>query len=169
MIIKNSPCVCLTESPKDLLSSDILYDITGNKYKPFGFIFSKEALYEKGARPVIYQPKEELNLLDETIHWRHATLDFTKEINYSWQREWRINKNLNVSFDNSVILLPSKEWHTRFVEQLDAEFDLHKEAFFSANKMTSGTLSAKKILKDFKHDILNWEYHLADGKKINQQ
>ena len=50
-------------------------------------------MYEKcGARPVIYGPIEDKQLIDKTLRWRFELLDFVKR-DFSWQREWRTKGN----------------------------------------------------------------------------
>jgi len=78
--------VCFTEAPEN-----VFHQVLG-RYKPFGIQVPKSWLFEKGGRPVIYQAAGEYELLDEKIRWRHVRYEphTTAPIDFSWEREWRI-------------------------------------------------------------------------------
>ena len=62
-------------------------------YEKYGIGINKKFMYEKyGARPVIYGPIEDKQLIDDTLLWRFELLDFVKW-DFSWQREWRTKGN----------------------------------------------------------------------------
>ena len=92
--------ISYTESPLRVMN-DILDYFQEFRYKPgcrpmyekYGIGINKKFMYEKyGARPVIYGPIEDQNLIDETLKWRFELLDFVKW-DFSWQREWRTKGN----------------------------------------------------------------------------
>ncbi|EPR9084326.1 hypothetical protein ACU9CO_000611 [Cronobacter dublinensis] len=123
-IIDSTPCVCFTESPRDLIVSDI------SRYQPFGFGFSKKRIYELGGRPVIYQSKEELNLLDESIRWRHVQYDPTasdvnnaKGIDFTWEREWRMPTVELHLMESVEIILPTKAYLESLISYIDVRTD----------------------------------------------
>ena len=62
-------------------------------FVPYGIGISREFLFNKGARPLIYSSLEELELLPDEFKWRTMELNMVKP-DYSWLREWRINSNL---------------------------------------------------------------------------
>ncbi|MBP2167947.1 hypothetical protein J2125_001139 [Erwinia toletana] len=112
-------CICFTESPEYFLNDD------RSDYKPFGLSYLKEDIFIFGGMPVIYQPQEELQYLDESRWWRHVQFDpwcsivTGKIVDFSWEREWRIkSKELSV-FDSVAIIVPNEEYLFRLKYHLD--------------------------------------------------
>src|SRR5690242_11023883 len=67
-------CVCFTEAPlPEMISLFASANRMGEslRYEPFGIGVSKEWLFEKGGRPVIYQSDGEYEVLPIGIRWRH--------------------------------------------------------------------------------------------------
>lgn len=87
----NSNYICFTEAP--LTSSKSLFDYMGQYKKPFlqpyGIGISRDLLFQKGARNVIYSTQEEIDCMPQEIHWRCLGLDVTN-YDFTWFREWRL-------------------------------------------------------------------------------
>lgn len=98
-------CVCFTESPISELSSVFAManaeSSLEHKYQPYGIAIKKSWLFERGARPVIYQKYEEYDQLGEALQYRHVTYDPAAEIDFTWEREWRIK--------TEALMLPSSD------------------------------------------------------------
>lgn len=100
-------------------------------YEPYGIGISREFLFNKGARPLIYCSLEELNLLPVEFKWRSMELNMV-EYDLSWLREWRINGH---EFDFSdyrneiiVITLSEKELKEICADDLfDVDFSYEHE------------------------------------------
>lgn len=111
-IADNSNCVCFTETPFNVLrNSGFVNKSNYTKYYPLGIIIDKKWAFNLGARPVIYQKKEEINLLHKSIQWRHVTynLNDEHEVDFTWEREWRISTNeLNLTPLTSQIFVLNK-------------------------------------------------------------
>lgn len=104
-------CVCFTEAPLHALQ-DIVLHPTGHgfKYKPYGIIVRKPWLFQRGGRPVIYQPETEYSLLPESMRWRHVTYkpDTSPPIDFTWEREWRLSiESLDISPSHCWLVVPS--------------------------------------------------------------
>ena len=92
--------ISYTESPLRVMNDILDYfqvfrDKPGCRpmYEKYGIGINKKFMYEKyGARPVIYGPVEDKQLIDEELLWRFELLDFTNR-DFSWQREWRTKGN----------------------------------------------------------------------------
>lgn len=103
---RNLESVCFTESPLEVKRHQ------SSRYTQFGFAFSKSLIYELGGRHVIYQTKSEGYCLPGRLHWRHVTYDpsdkdVVKEngVNFTWEREWRLNENqLSIHNAHSIIV-----------------------------------------------------------------
>lgn len=98
-------CVCFTETPENQFhkGSEI-------RYKKFGIGIPKIWAFEQGARPVIYQPESDFELLPDSLRWRHVQFSPPK-IDFSWEREWRINcEELKIIPQNAIILVPNAEF-----------------------------------------------------------
>ena len=92
--------ISYTESPLRVMNDILDYfqvfrDKPGCRpiYEKYGIGINKKFMYEKyGARPVIYGPVEDKQLIDEELLWRFELLDFVNW-DFSWQREWRTKGN----------------------------------------------------------------------------
>lgn len=112
-------CICFTETPKETFHENVV-----GQFKPFGIEVEKAWLFEQGGRPVIYQPRDELQYLAPSIHWRHV--DFSighseQYRNYTWQREWRIQKDELHLPSNPAVIVPNEEWANKLQEDIISE------------------------------------------------
>jgi len=100
------PTVCLTDAPlAEVVRQDGILDaLEYRRLSLWGIGFEKTALFALGARPVIYQPRREFSLLDDSISWRHVDYDPTNGVDFSWQREWRVPTN-GLSFTSAEVVL----------------------------------------------------------------
>ncbi|MEL5266022.1 hypothetical protein GVN99_15390 [Serratia marcescens] len=110
-------CICLTESPKYTILDD------SSKYQPFGFEFSKGEIFSLGGRPAIYSTQNEKSLLDKSIHWRFMPFDLQAVstrtpygIDFTWEREWRLNEAELLIEDATRIYVPNKWYACLLVE-----------------------------------------------------
>jgi len=83
----NRPVVCFSEIP--LANINAFADHQEGRYRFYGIVLSKRAIFEAGGRPVIYLPDDEGGWISDGEKWRHVryehgTVDFTHE------REWRV-------------------------------------------------------------------------------
>lgn len=106
-------CICFTEAPitklPHMFSKQEEYDI---RYAPYGIMFSKAFLYDAGARPVIYGPEDDYNLLPEDLKYRHVRYDPIANfpVDHTWEREWRLKKDLLAFTEADVTLVvPSRQ------------------------------------------------------------
>jgi hypothetical protein len=110
--------VCFTESPLISLSSGLVNVHNYSQYAPFGIMFDKRWIFQQGGRPVIYQTDTEYDELPQKLRWRHVRYEPTNEppIDFTWEREWRINcEELVFSPVEVVILVPDEEWRERLL------------------------------------------------------
>ena len=118
-ISDNLRCVCFSEAPISKLSV-ILADRSqhGFRYAPFGVMIDKHWLFEQGGRPVIYQAEEECELLHREQRYRHKTYEPAKGIDFTWEREWRIQiDELNLDPSQATLVVPNREWETKVLSQ----------------------------------------------------
>ena len=65
--------ICFTEAPMNKIAQIIAStNIDNMRNRPFGVMFEKDYLFEKGARPVVYQTEEEYKLLKNELIYRHV-------------------------------------------------------------------------------------------------
>jgi hypothetical protein len=81
----------------------------------------KAWLFERGGRPVIYQPEAEFDALPAELQYRHVRFDAPgggKDVTF--EREWRIRAE-DVPLDPKLctLIVPNREWDYR----LRAEHD----------------------------------------------
>ena len=117
---------CFTEIPLHQLHL-LIQPIKGRaiKLEPYGFVFYKEFVISKGAQPAIYinsydrnlQLRNAVNELFELAKVRGFKDNFHKlfpflnamheKYDFTWEREWRIVKELKFSFKDLVcVILP---------------------------------------------------------------
>ncbi len=112
-------CVCFSEAPISKLSA-ILADRSqlGFRYAPFGVMIDKDWLFEKGGRPVIYQPEVDYELLHSKQRYRHKTYEPAKGIDFTWEREWRIQtEELKLDPSQVTLVVPNREWESQVLSE----------------------------------------------------
>ncbi len=115
----NYNVVCFSEAPIDVLTRVFENPSAhGFRYRPFGVIVEKEWLFEQGGRPVIYQPEEEFELLTEELRFRHVRYEPSRNIDHTFEREWRIKtERLTLEPKSCTLVVPSRGWDYRFREE----------------------------------------------------
>ena len=109
-------CVCFTEAPIDQLKYGLLNERGFSQAAPFGLMFHKLTIFSSGGRSVIYQPEDEYDLLLDCKKWLHVRYE-PPEIDCSWQREWRVNRDVRFQPDDVSIVFPNNVWRERFVSE----------------------------------------------------
>jgi hypothetical protein len=136
----NYNVVCFSEAPIDVLTRVFENPSAhGFRYRPFGVIIEKNWLFEKGGRPVIYQPEEEFELLPEELSFRHVRYEPTRNIDYTFEREWRIKtERLTLEPKSCTLVVPSRGWDYKFREEHAAQ-DMRKAGALRMNPFTRMT------------------------------
>lgn len=120
------PCVCFSEAPLSSLQNGLINPSYYSQYSPFGVMLHKQWLFQLGGRPVIYQPDIEFQSLPESHRWRHMRYE-PPEIDFSWEREWRIQRE-NLHFDRDVasIIVPDESWADRLIQEHELEQEFRR-------------------------------------------
>jgi len=110
-------CVCFSEAPisqlTQILANRMAHDM---RYMPFGVMLDKNWLFACGGRPVIYQPDSEYELLHEDQRYRHVRYEPTNNVDFTWEREWRIHTDeLPLDPDFVTVVVPNREWERRIL------------------------------------------------------
>jgi hypothetical protein len=128
-------CVCFTEAPLLSLGNGLVNPSNFSRYSPFGLVFEKKWIFEKGGRPVIYQPESEFSELSEFHRWRHMRYEPVGErpVDFTWEREWRVKCD-TLAFNPSdvALLVPSKEWADKMAEDHEREQDYQVQMYATA-------------------------------------
>ncbi|MGA2595094.1 MAG: hypothetical protein ABSH32_34800 [Bryobacteraceae bacterium] len=106
-------CVCFTEAPVAAFAADFVRQFPFTRYSQFGLMFEKSWIYERGGRPVIYQPGDDFDRLPEELRWRHVRFELSGEdvIDFTWEREWRIAcDELSFTPADAAIVVPDGQW-----------------------------------------------------------
>jgi hypothetical protein len=94
--------------------------------------------FVQGGRPVIYQPDEEFEGLPENYRWRHVRFDPSNGVDFTWEREWRIQTD-QLCFDNSIakVIVPSYDWVDRLQDdhQRDEDFKIEQYSLIFDEEM----------------------------------
>ena len=110
-------CVCFTETPLAHLAHAL--NVDGIRYFPAGVMVTKEWLFSKGGRPVIYQPEADYALLPEELRYRHVRYELNharaeRAVDWTWEREWRIRTDhLAFAPDEVTLVCPTRKWADR--------------------------------------------------------
>jgi len=118
----NQKCVCFTETPlaemvSIFASAALIGKATTLRYEPFGVGVPKEWLFQKGGRPVIYQPGDDYDRLPDDFRWRHCKYE-PPSVDFTWEREWRIQADkLCLELAHTWIFLPTAEMAADFAER----------------------------------------------------
>lgn len=115
-IVGNEKAVCFQDAPlysicqntffeQKKREKDVNYKL---RYRAFGLLFDKQFMYNKGARPVIYEKTEIAKaFLPSREHWRIVNFNLesdTSIIDWTHEREWRIKGNFEFELSNVTIL-----------------------------------------------------------------
>jgi hypothetical protein len=125
-------CVCFTEAPLPAVAGGLVNANSFSRYSPFGLMFRKSWVYERGARPVIYQPDQEYSSLPEELRWRHVRYEpnGTPPIDFTWEREWRLHSDeLLFSPSDAVLVVPNHEQESFVFEIWDSQQQLEAETY----------------------------------------
>ena len=113
-------CVCFSEAPLSVLthSLGLPLDENGMRYSAFGVIVSKKWLFDQGGRPVIYQPNDEYDMLHDQQKYRHVRYEPEREIDFTWEREWRIcTEKLELVSAETTFIVPTRDWEQYFIDE----------------------------------------------------
>ena len=85
----------------------MINDELQTRYAPFGLLFKKSFIFDRGGRPVIYQPESDYGILPRELQYRHVTFDLGK-VDFTWEREWRMQVDKIEFTDADIhVLVPS--------------------------------------------------------------
>lgn len=100
------PVICFTDAPliEVTRQDEVLETLGYERLSLWGLGFRKRDLFRKGARPVIYSPPSEFQLLDQSISWRHVDFD-PEKVDFTWQREWRLQTDRLAFTPEEVVLV----------------------------------------------------------------
>ncbi len=132
-------CVCFSEAPIGKLSHILANpSVHGMIYSPFGVMVSKEWLFSKGGRPVIYQPDSEFELLDECQKYRHKIYEPDMGVDFTWEREWRLKTySLKLDPSETTLVVPNRAWADYF-------FNKHTTGLSGMAMLTAGFTGPSK-------------------------
>jgi hypothetical protein len=150
-------CVCFTETPVETYGKAMQKPSCPGfgRYHPFGVSISKEWLFERGGRPVIYQSDEEYADLPESHCWRHVRYEPAASIDFTWEREWRIKADLlRFEYQDVLVVLPDSSW----LKKLE---DLHLN-HCAYDEMHYGQLFGATLAYQYAWWPFPWKAHLID-------
>lgn len=116
-IIGNSTAVCFQDIPLYGVCQNSFHEQMNRtelggvlRYRPIGITFEKEYLFDKGARPVLYEKKNlAKQILPEEEWWRIVNYDLSNEngiIDWTHEREWRIKGDLEFDLNQVILIMP---------------------------------------------------------------
>lgn len=109
-IKSNHKCVCFSETPISKIGILLAAAHKTFRYQPYGIMFRKKFIYSKGGRPVIYQSDNEFNLLREENKHLHVRYEPDKNIDFTWEREWRIKiECIEFLPEDVTLIIPNRQ------------------------------------------------------------
>lgn len=109
-------CICFTEAPiQEFNSVFALVEIASSesqrpRYEPYGIAVSKRWLFKQGGRPVIYDHPNAFTSYPEDQKYRFVPYDPVNGIDFTWEREWRINTDyLALDPKETLVVVPTSE------------------------------------------------------------
>lgn len=123
------PAVCFQDIPLHSVAENIFYEqqLKNNnradnyRYTGFGLRFSKEYIFKKGGRPVIYDITEEAKkYLTKDNYWRIVNFDLSNKDNYiDWmhEREWRLHGDLDFELSEVEVLIHDNKKYKQFIQK----------------------------------------------------
>lgn len=105
-------CVCLTEIPLPECARqlNVFDEERYGRFSPFGLAFRKNWIFDRGGLPVIYQPRRFREKLPEDMRWRHCDFDLARNLDFTWQREWRVTcDSLPFEREDVIVVVPTNE------------------------------------------------------------
>lgn len=133
-IVGKTPAVCFQDTPLYSLSQNIYYEqklraanenekmrYTGN-----GLLFSKNRVFKKGGRPVIYdETSKAKKYLPTSEYWRIVNFNLKNEnaiIDWTHEREWRVPNELAFDLNEVTVLVANLNAQKKFVEKFEEKF-----------------------------------------------
>lgn len=110
-------------------------------------MLDKAWLFARGGRPVVYQRDGEYGALPDGSRWRHVRYepDLTPPIDFSWEREWRIQGDLAFGPNEVAIVVPTQEW----ADSLRDYHDWQQQMDFEMYSMVMDQEIAAQYREDF--------------------
>jgi len=116
-IIGESRAVCFQDIPLYGVCQNTFHEQVNRaelggtlRYRPLGITFPKEYLFNKGARPVIYEQKNKAKeILPAEEWWRIVNYDLSDQnsiIDWTHEREWRIKDDFDFDLNQAIIIMP---------------------------------------------------------------
>jgi hypothetical protein len=93
----NRRAVCLSEIPLSAIRefADPPNVEPKHKYRMYGIVLSKEAVFQCGGRPVLYLPDTEGEWIPPDQKWRQVRFEYG-EVDFTHEREWRVPDELDL-------------------------------------------------------------------------
>lgn len=128
--------VCFTEAPISEVASyfnaqQLINSGEKLRYEPYGIAFRKNHIFRENGRHVIYQPDNEYDQLPRSHQFRHVRYEPDKNIDYTWEREWRILADeFMFSSTECLIIVRTQEEANELIEnhiEFEPDFDVEMD------------------------------------------
>jgi hypothetical protein len=147
-------CVCFTEAPLDSITEMVRrHDSASLRFKPFGVVVPKVWLFERGGRPVIYQPDSDYALLPPELQYRHVRYEPTAAppIDLTWEREWRIRTDQLDLDPQSASIVVLEDEHA---DRLRQAFNALQDAEIARLSPSLGPIHAEQHREPFSWNVI---------------
>lgn len=107
-------CICFSEAPITeiamlLKANEATFNSNSRpRYEPYGVVVPKEWFYQKGGCPVIYQSGSDYHYLSREIRYKHVRFELNNNIDFTWEREWRLKADELILDPKQVTFIVNK-------------------------------------------------------------
>jgi len=125
--------VCFQDTPLYSLGQNVFFEqkmrrqdkLYKLRYQAFGVAFPKDYLFNKGARPVIYEKTDfAKDFLPKNQWWRIVRLDLSNNnafVDWTHEREWRLPGDLEFDLSEATIVCTANNK----LKEIAAKYDLY--------------------------------------------
>jgi hypothetical protein len=123
----NDRAVCFQDAPLPGIVQNVYQNQVQEskiRYRGFGLMFSKDYVFKRGARPVIYETKQEAKEKFSSELWRVVTFDLNDDTNFiDWthEREWRVKGDFEFELEEVIIVIPNYVAYQQLIEKVDTD------------------------------------------------
>lgn len=91
------------------------------RYRPYGVLLSKKAVFKAGGRPVIYLPNNEVGWIPDEEKWRHVRFEHGK-VDWTHEREWRVKGDVELNTLPGLYVLVWTAEEAKEITNMKGEF-----------------------------------------------
>lgn len=129
-IIGDNKAVCFQDTTTYSLCQNSFHEqklrenktISKVRYRPMGLAFTKDYVYKKGGRPVIYEKTQiAKQMLPRDEWWRIVNFDLSDKnqiVDWTHEREWRVKGDFEFDLEETYVVLVRSPQYKDFIDMV---------------------------------------------------